>query len=242
MTASADGPGSPGRFIAFLVLLGIIAASCTALGVWQVDRLAWKTALMAAVDVRSTGEARPAPLVPVNEDDTVYLRVHLQGEYRHAQSIRVKALTDLGAGHWIMTPLVTEETAVWINRGFAPGGMDSTELNRPSGVRRVVGLLRMTEPEGTLLERNDPDNDRWFSRDVMQMSAANGMTAVVNFFVDAEHEGAPNAWPRGGLTRVAFRNTHLSYAITWFVMAALALGASGWLITDRRRNKIVHDV
>jgi cytochrome o ubiquinol oxidase subunit 3 len=29
------------------------------------------------------------------------------------------------------------------------------------------------------------------------------------------------SWPRGGLTVVAFPNSHLQYAITWFVMAAL---------------------
>ena len=39
------------------------------------------------------------------------------------------------------------------------------------------------------------------------------------YFIDA---GEPKTgWPRGGLTVVAFRNSHLVYALTWFGLAAL---------------------
>ena len=42
--------------------------------------------------------------------------------------------------------------------------------------------------------------------------------------VEADATPNPGGWPKGGQTRVAFRNEHLQYAITWFALAAALLG------------------
>ena len=57
------------------------------------------------------------------------------------------------------------------------------------------------------------------------------------YFIDADHMEAEDAWPRGGLTQVKFRNSHLSYALTWYAMAALFLGAMIYVIRDRMRHR-----
>jgi surfeit locus 1 family protein len=56
-------------------------------------------------------------------------------------------------------------------------------------------------------------------------------------FVDADPSGGPSAWPRGGLTRLKFCNTHVSYALIWFVMAAFLFGAPGYLVLAGLRRK-----
>ena len=49
---------------------------------------------------------------------------------------------------------------------------------------------------------------------------------VAPFFVDADATPNPGGLPVGGLTVVAFRNSHLTYALTWFALAAGTLGAA----------------
>jgi surfeit locus 1 family protein len=86
----------------------------------------------------------------------------------------------------------------------------------------VTGLLRVTEPRGGFLRANDPASGRWYSRDVAAIAEAKGLGgAVAPYFIDAG--AAPNAGglPVGGITVVDFRNAHLSYALTWFGLAAL---------------------
>ncbi|MEM7441154.1 MAG: SURF1 family protein [Pseudomonadota bacterium] len=221
---------------AILISAGVIFTVMMGLGIWQVQRLGWKLDLIEAVETRAFAEPVKAPAVPVNAADHAYMRVTLTGSFDHSASRKVKAVTELGPGHWLMTPFVNEGRVVWINRGFVHTGVLDTALTEPKGEVQITGLLRMAEVGGTLLERNRPDIDRWVSRDVVALSKAAGFSAPKPYFIDAEHMGAETAWPRGGLTKLQFRNSHLSYAITWFAMAALFLGAMIYVIWDRRRQ------
>ncbi|HEY2257220.1 MAG TPA: SURF1 family cytochrome oxidase biogenesis protein, partial [Variovorax sp.] len=114
-----------------------------------------------------------------------------------------------------------------------------------AGPTTVTGLLRMTEPKGALLRRNDPGQERWYSRDVQAIALARGLGSVAPYFVDADAapmpvgERAPNArrWPAGGLTVVSFNNNHLSYAITWYVLALMVAFAAWHAQREGRRRR-----
>lgn len=219
-----------------IVLLGLCAALVVvfvSLGNWQMRRLDWKLDLIDAVEARAFGNTVAMPEV-FDPEAHAYLRVRVIGQPAN-QILRVKAVTELGPGHWIMSPLETESGVIWINRGLvtASSGPPSTWTAMPD---TLEGLLRPSEPEGTLLERNDPEADRWVSRDTMAMSQAQGLGPTLPFFLDADHVGEPEAWPRGGLTIVKFRNTHLSYALTWYAMAGLLLTALIVLVWRGRRH------
>lgn len=214
-------------FVVFVTMVG--------LGNWQVQRLAWKQDLIAAVDARAFAAEIPAPTGPVTEEGDEYTRVEITGTFDYAQTRRVKAVTDLGLGNWLMTPLDTGDRVLWINRGFIPLNFDGS-LDEPAGTQRVTGLLRITEPEGTLLESNDPVADRWVARDVEQLSQVAGVEAGA-YFIDADHLGAVGTWPRGGLTIISFRNNHLSYALTWYAMAALFAAGMAYVVWDRIRAR-----
>ena len=224
--------------VTILILAALVFVTMLALGTWQVQRLHWKVDLIETVEARAFGDPVDAPFGQVTQDDHAYLRVITEaGVFLHDQSQRVKALTELGPGSWLMTPLQTDTRIVWINRGFVPTGSLETDWAQPNGPQSVTGLLRLTEPGGTLLEKNDPDQARWFSRDVLALSAEAGLGRTAGYFVDADHVGPEESWPRGGLTQVSFRNSHLSYALTWFAMAALFLGAMVYVIRDRIRHR-----
>ena len=100
----------------------------------------------------------------------------------------------------------------------------------------MTGLLRITEPGGGFLRRNDPAAGRWYSRDVAAIAAARGLADVAPYFVDADASSDVPGGPRGGLTIVSFTNHHLIYALTWFVLAIMAAGAGLFMLLPERRR------
>lgn len=221
--------------IAVLILL-------LALGVWQVQRLAWKTDLIARVDARLAASPVPAPAptewAALTEQNSEYRRITLTGSYLSGKDTLVQAVTSRGAGFWVMTPLQTAEgwTAL-VNRGFVPADRRGDYPSPAPGTATVSGLLRMTQPDGAFLRSNEPAKARWYSRDTDAIATAEGLTQVAPWFLDADRATDPNVLPVGGLTVVQFRNPHLGYAFTWFGLAALWAGTLIYLRRSRSRTR-----
>ena len=216
-------PLALGALLAALLLAG--------LGVWQVERRAWKLALIARVDARLAAApvAAPGPgrWRAIGADDA-YTRVTVRGHWVPVPPAYAQAVTDFGPGFWVIAPVETGSGIVMVNRGFVPAAQRGRERAATGTAPAVVtGLLRVSEPGGGFLRRNDPAADRWYSRDVAAIARARGLARpVAPYFVDADagSQGAGRGgWPRGGLTVVTFRNSHLTYAITWFTLAAMML-------------------
>jgi surfeit locus 1 family protein len=217
------------RGLALPLTIGVVLiALLLALATWQLQRRVWKLALIAQVERHLRAAPGPAPLNATPVD--AYRRVRLHGHYLHDREVRVQALTERGAGFWIVTPLQTVGGPVLINRGFAPADRIAA-ASRPAGARTVTGLLRLTEPGGGFLRTNDPARDRWYSRDVGAIARAKGLGRAAPYFVDAAAAG--EAYPIGGLTVIAFRNNHLIYALTWFALA----GLTGWALARLMRMR-----
>jgi len=226
------------------ILLVVFVVACVgfiALAVWQLERRVWKLDLIARVDARVHA---PPVLIPpssewpsINAADDEYRHVKLRGHYLHDQATLVDALTDAGPGAWVLTPLVTADGTVLINRGFVAKDHEQ-DIERPEGERTVTGLLRMSEPGGRFLRANRPQDGAWYSRDVVAIASARKLGAVAPFFVDADTTpGGP--YPIGGLTVIRFRNMHLLYAITWFALAGLS--AAGVALVLRKSSPAPRD-
>jgi surfeit locus 1 family protein len=222
-------PRSP----ATLILLCLCAASgiigLTSLGVWQLERRTWKLDLIQKAESRVHAAPVSAPLPAawpaINAADDEYKRVTVSGQFLNDRETLVQAVTEHGSGSWVLTPLRTDAGfIVLINRGFVPAGRRdpaSRAGTQESGQTPVTGLLRMSEPGGGFLRSNDPGADRWYSRDVAAISAARRLTDTAPYFIDADATPNPGGLPVGGLTIIAFRNTHLVYALTWFALALM---------------------
>jgi surfeit locus 1 family protein len=222
----------------------VLAALCAfavfvALGTWQLERRSWKVDLIARVQERVHAAPMPAPgpaqwsQLSAARDE--YLPVRASGVYLHDRETLVQAVTELGPGYWVLTPLKRADgTVVLVNRGFVPPERRvaaSRAAGNPAGDVAVTGLLRVSEPGGTLLRRNDPVLDLWYSRDVAAIAAARQLGAVAPYFIDADAAkslagAAPSDGPVGGLTVLTFNNNHLVYALTWFALALLAAAAA----------------
>lgn len=224
------------------VMFAVLFAGFSALGVWQVQRLAWKQDLVRQVDTRihAAPVAAPTPDQVVTRQADQYRRVVVSGRFDHQREALVKAVTDLGPGSWVLTPLVTDRGfTVLINRGFIPSERQKAvdrAVGQVEGQVTVVGLLRLTEPGGGFLRANDPAGDRWFSRDVAGIVKARDIQVpVAPYFIDADATPNPGGWPRGGLTVVRFANSHLIYALTWFGLALMS--AAGFVLFWREEKR-----
>ena len=228
------GRGKRRLFVALCLGLTILFAG---LGIWQVQRLFWKLDLIERVDARV--HATPAPL-PTNLDalrpqDIEYRRVRVSGRLQNERQTFVDALTELGPGDWVLTPLQTSQGTILINRGFVPKNMRE-QVSSPAGDVTLSGLLRLSEPGGRFLRANDPAQDRWYSRDVPAIAAKRGLGPTAPFFIDAEAPPNARGYPVGGLTVVKFRNAHLVYALTWFGLAALCVAGLVLLLNPAQKR------
>ncbi|WEK06444.1 MAG: SURF1 family protein [Candidatus Devosia phytovorans] len=222
-----------------ILVVGLLAcAGFAALGVWQVERLAWKNGLVEAVETRAHSNPLDLDTADWSDIDPVaieYQRVMVNGSLLPKDNF-VQAVTALGGGFWVMTPLLKPDgRTLLVNRGFVlPDEREAARLTEETPVT-ISGLLRVTEPDGGFLRANDPEAGRWFSRDVAEIGTSMGVSMLDDFFIDADEVVGDAV--QGGLTVLSFSNNHLVYALTWFALAAFILGALVYVVRDRVREK-----
>lgn len=247
---ASRAPRSTAACLALAAVAVLLFAGFLALGIWQVERRAWKLDLMDRVAQRVSAPAAALPPMAqwpqITAASDEYRHLEVSGHFLNDRETLVQAVTIQGAGFWVLTPLqLADGTTLLVNRGFVPpeartpATRHATESNAEV---TVSGLLRLSEPAGGFLRHNDPAGDRWFSRDVAAIAQARGLGQAAPFFLDA---GAPArnsisaapAWPLGGLTVITFKNNHLVYALTWFGLALMVLGASVLVVREERQRR-----
>jgi surfeit locus 1 family protein len=220
--------------VATLVALAILVA----LGMWQLERKAWKDSLIAQIEARA--HSGPDEILPESRwpewraEEDEFRRVSVTGTFEHDKEVPVHGLmssAQRGApvqGFYVFTPLrLATGGAVMVNRGFVP-----TELRDPArrgetpaaGAVTVTGLVRAPETRGWFMPENRPDEDRWFTRDIAAMARAHGFERAAPFWIDADPVPSATTWPRPGQTKLAIPNNHLGYALTWFGIALTLVG------------------
>lgn len=248
------GPAAPlgrGRLVALTVATGAALAVLLGLGTWQVERLSWKTDLIARVESRLSEE--PASLPPpeswasLDPQAIEYAPVRLAGRFDPDREFHVQiALTQPkgplgGIGYFVLAPLLLDDgNVVIVNRGFVPSDRKdpaSRPEAAPDGRVEIAGLMRPAEQRSWIAPADDPVRNVWFVRDPKTMAASAGLdpARVAPFTVDA-FAGPPGTLPQGGETVVSFTNNHLGYAITWYGLAAALVAVYGTLVLRSRKG------
>lgn len=244
MTQAGDGalrsPRSPLRLYLLCTLAAVVAAGLVALGVWQIERRVWKLDLIQQIDTRVgaplVDAPGPAAWLAITASTDAYRHVRASGTWLSGHDTLVQAVTALGGGYWLMTPLRTDAGyLVLVNRGFVPSDYKVDADDAGDRHADITGLLRITEPKGGFLRSNDPSADRWYARDVAAIAQARGLSNVAPYFIDAAAVAGVAA-PVGGLTVIDLPNNHLTYAITWFVLAAMVAYAGVQLVRSERSS------
>jgi surfeit locus 1 family protein len=211
-----------------------VMALLTGLGIWQLQRLGWKTDLLARIETR----VHEAPVVLPAEPDPQafdFRPLTVGGRFRHDRAMLVLARPRMGrAGYEVVTPLERPDgPPVLVNRGFLAMERKDAAGQGPFGETTVMGLARVPPPPGLFQPANRPDAAVWNRVDPAAMGSRAGYDAVVPVVVEVFP--VPGE-PEGVEPRVDLPNNHAQYAATWFALAAVLATVYG-LMGFRRAGR-----
>ena len=203
------------------VMTVIMLALTTGLGIWQVERLHWKTELLREIDA---GEAAPA--VPLTADPKPFTKVRVMGRLRQdlqaLYGVEVRsAQAGPVLGAYVLNPLERPGAdPVIVNRGWAP--LDRVQSGTPVDAT-IEGYVRAPEKPVRFGAADDPAARRFYALDPGAIAASLGLPRAAPFTLVALGGAPPGTYPEPARALPRPPNNHLSYAITWFGLAASLL-------------------
>jgi surfeit locus 1 family protein len=229
-------------YLGLTIACALLMAVLVWLGTWQLERLSWKLNLIATVD--SHMAAAPLSLDQITKlsaEEAQYRRVTLNGRFDHTKEAYVFATAAEGvAVYHVLTPFRTDDgRVVMIDRGAVPQDRLSPATRAAGNVEgetKVTGVWRVPDPPGAFTPKPDPAKRIWYARDLKSIAAADHLALAAPAVIEADASPNPGGLPKGGQTVVSFRNQHLSYAVTWYGLAAVLLGV--WLAYHISRGRI----
>ncbi len=225
-----DRPRMLRRLIAPLVFGLAGAGVLVGLGVWQVQRLQWKTGILAEINARISDAPVALPQMPDPVADR-YLPVQATGRITGESIVVLASRKQIGAGYRIIVAYETGGRRVMVDLGFLPEAAAGEPL--AAQALRVTGNLNW--PDEVDGYTPDPDTTRniWFARDVPLMAAALKTEPVLIVARETSLQSAIEPLP---VDTATIPNDHLAYAITWFLLAFVWSGMTvllAWRITQR---------
>ena len=188
------------------------------LGVWQLQRLDWKQALLAEIDRGAAG----AP-VPLAEPPVPFSKVVAEGRFlaptaRYGAEVRSGPAGATMGAH-LLNPLERPgQRPVIVDRGWAPLDFDPAP---PAGPVIVSGYVRPPEKPVRFGAADDPKTRRFYALDPDAIGKSLGLAQVAPFTLVALGQAGTLPEPAVALPRPP--NNHLVYAMTWFGLAIALL-------------------
>jgi surfeit locus 1 family protein len=217
--------------LATLVLLPIL----TGLGYWQLERAAWKQALVDTHAARIHAPARPLRRMLEAGLDLEYRQVTAQGVYDLDHQLLLDNRVYQGvAGYQVLTPLHLDgagsgEGWVLVNRGWVPPGASRAQLPAVPGPAERIKLHAMIKlpPERTFrLDAEEEPGTGW-PRVIQEVAIGqisrrlgHPLLPLVLLLDKADPGGFVRDWkPVYGITP----DRHRAYAAQWFTLALVLL-------------------
>jgi surfeit locus 1 family protein len=220
----------------FATLL-VIAATLVMvrLGIWQLDRLEQRRAFNAQVEsARSQTMLDLDQGVPNDINGMEWRAVQMTGEYDFANQVAVRnQYYGSEYGYHLLTPLLSQGTAVLVDRGWIPAEGNSTPADWRAydepGVVTVTGQIRLGQAKPALggvadaLPADGGPLAVWNNADVekivLQMPYS-VLTVYIQPAADPADTTAPIPYqPELELTE----GPHFGYAMQWFTFATILL-------------------
>ncbi len=216
--------------ISTFVLLCVLVS----LGIWQVERLAWKRGLLADI---SRAEAAPAIKLPAQA--TQFEKVEIEGRFRPELAVRYgDELRDTPQGSLIGSQLLVplervDAPTVLVDRGWVP---ENVEPATPPGIVSVSGYVRVAEHPRWFSAPDDPAGRRFFTLDPEAVARALRLGPVMPFTLIVLRAAGDQlgAYPLPAEHLPRPPNDHLSYAITWFGLAIVLLVVFAVYVAKKR--------
>ena len=229
---------------AVVLLASATAAAATAqLGLWQLDRAAYKAALQRDHAARADLPVLPATALartPQDAEAQLHRATRLRGRWLAEATVFLdNRQMDGRFGFYVVTPLVLAPgDAVLVQRGFAPRDLRDRSalpaLTTPAGEVEVRG--RIAPPPARLYEfeadaagpiRQNLD----LEHHAREVGVALRPLSVLQDDDAAPADGLRRHWPAPGFDVAK----HRGYALQWFALSALITGLYVWFQLLRPR-------
>jgi surfeit locus 1 family protein len=209
---------------ALVALLVAVTALLIGLGIWQLERNAWKQDLVAERNART--DAAPLTFEEANAldlDALDYHRLAATGDWDTEHTFILANRARYGTkGEELVVPLLVAPggPAVLVDRGWYPDGRrDAAETALAERPDAVEGLISVHTSSG-----HETDAGTWTNLDPGAMAAELPYDVLPWIVIEGERVD-PGANPDGELPvqrYTGFVNTipHMEYALTWFGLAA----------------------
>lgn len=206
------------------------AAVLIGLGVWQMQRLEWKEAILADIGARIMAAPVALPEAPEAGHDR-YLPVRITGVLQEPPIRVLVSQKQVGAGYRIIRAMQTGERVILVDLGFMRTDAALPEAG-PEAVT-VTGNLHWPDEVDSYTPAPDLARDIWFARDLPRMAAHLGAEPVL---VVARQTSLPG----GALSPLpvdtsGIPNDHLGYAVTWFGLAIVWIAMTGFFLWRIRK-------
>lgn len=213
-----------------LLLVGL----CLALGIWQIQRLAWKEGLIAELtqaqeEKRIYKNTLPDDLASLTAKN--FYSIMLPGTFIHEQELHIIGRSINGEpGFSVYTPFRIEDDGrvVLVNRGWVPQSKkalsDRPEDPQFDGLVFVSGFISVPQGGSMFLPDHDVKGNLWFWPDITRINAEKGLS-LPPFTLEAVNSTPdPDALPlpRSGY-EIELRNDHFNYALMWFSLSFAGL-------------------
>lgn len=232
--------------VGLTVAVAISLSILIGLGVWQLQRLAWKENLLTRVEALQAAPAQSAAaalerMAAGADLDFARISIECPG-LASAPYLQLYSVRDGQPGARLISACQTNDgryRTILVDRGF----VDETVSARPKvnvsdrAPIAVTGVLRVPEKGNFVSPPNDVAGNRWYVRDVPAMAKALNADAPAPLVLMAETSSNPE-WKAldPAPLPAQITNRHLEYALTWFGLAAALVGVYVAMLWRRRKT------
>jgi cytochrome oxidase assembly protein ShyY1 len=226
------------RRAAVVVVAAVVTVTCIGLGFWQLQRLSDRRTRNAAIERERSHDPVPITAVASSGEAEPYTPVRATGSFDTEHEVLVYGRTlDGEPGHLVVTPLVLDDDAILVIRGWVPFG-DTTvpvaDAAPPSGELTIIGFLVPDEGDGSTV----PDGNGVVGRVDVEGIGSTLPYPVLPLPIQLTEQTPPqpSELPIPLPPEELSEGPHLSYAIQWFSFAAIAVVGAVILLRRERRS------
>ena len=203
------------RNVLFPLILGVAGCGVLiSLGLWQVERLAWKEDILAGINGRLASDPAPLSLF-VTEDLDEYSRVSFSGTPTGEELHVLVSGTSAGTGYRVISKMQTDVGHILVDLGLlALDNKDAAPLVAPM---QITGTLLWPDDLNDNTPEPDLEKNIWFARNTPAMATALG-TEQLMVVATATDPADPRITPLP-ISTADIKNDHFEYAVTWFLLA-----------------------
>jgi surfeit locus 1 family protein len=215
----------------FFIVIGVGGAAVLLwLGYWQTGRLGEKLNIINDINARIAADPVELPVSPDPDSDS-YLPVEVSGQLGSEYLRVLVSQKEIGAGYRIISVLDMGGRRVLLDRGFTPVAQQNIATHE--GTVTVQGNLQWPQETDRFTPAPDTAKNIWFARDVAVMAETLKTDPILIVAKKTSFNDAPvSPLP---VDTAAIPNDHLSYAITWFSLAAIWMAMTVAFLMRARR-------